>query len=359
MRPSRGKADPVLVAARLAELLPARPPDAAPSPFDVYRDRWAQFAGLPDDPLAHPEVLDDAAITAALLAATEQLGFDFTTAAGDDEFVRDEAGRFAPKGGGGGGPGEAPVPDIAVEQPEVTSGIPPGMDRVADRLDPGAGRSRVKESMRVGIDAVTQLHGVRPDALTPELTQFSSIRAGGHYRWETSIRDGQIVRGEIGLSGNHPNNREGAGAFNMTHEVGHWLDQQSMGDSDRSFASAAGGSAPVVMPDGSVTRERQYPDDTPAHWRSFFDAVDQSGVWEKLAGSNAGVQERVYLRNNAEVFARAYSQYVATTDDRVYDSMLAWQWSDQTAVGAQWDPDAFGPVADAVEGVLRGEGLMS
>lgn len=112
---------------------------------------------------------------------------------------------------------------------------------------------------------------------------------------------------------------------------------------------------------------------TPPHWETFWSAVAQSrwfGVTHSIYSmlKSSGMERELigqleYLLHPAEMWARAYSQYIAgrSGSDLLARELLAiptYGNLGNAMLGVQWEDDDFRNVGAAVEAVLRAEGLM-
>jgi len=198
----------------------------------------------------------------------------------------------------------------------------------------------VTGSIQEAVQAIDSVHGV-PVGMSPlslELTNARS-RAGSFRYWERKLR----ISRQWG-------DREG---FTTIHEFGHALDYDVL-DSERKWASTA---APIL-------------DD----WRS---AVSNSravkGLEQLLRTPSVQVTlpnnepfryttDRKYIRyllQNNEIFARSYTQYIATKSANPH--LVAWVKQERGAgamAGSElyypnfWDDDDFAPIIKAFDNLF-------
>jgi SPP1 gp7 family putative phage head morphogenesis protein len=115
------------------------------------------------------------------------------------------------------------------------------------------------------------------------------------------------------------------------HEAGHFLDHQAF--SPGKFAS-----------------------ETNAKFAAWRDAIDKSAALADL--DNASVSGKSYWKSRRELWARSYSQFIATKsgDQRMLAELKAIR--EGHAPWRQWADDDFKPIAKAIEEILKGEGWM-
>lgn len=362
-----------------------------------------------DAPASETPKPKSAGVSAALASARDLLDrLAHRGAVDPDDIERDDHGRFAAHGGGGGDVAEnmaeikAEVPgqggfDFGA-QPEPTPEPEPEPVHVPDPADPANytgnpedwttgprpaegtlamtsgvktptersrdGRSEFGREIRGAVAALGELHGLRADARPVSLKVAEGSFAGA-YASRSYAATGEFVSHSIAINPFVELTLRGGGPFAAAHEIGHYVAQCSMEGPNltdfRKDASEVYGGTPPTSAGGS----RSYPDDAPQHWRDFFDAIDRTGAEQRRGDSTESVvaNNRGYLRSNAEVWARAYSQWTATQDPTIGASFQAAQdsghWIAQPDNGASWhDHEMSTEVGPAVEGVLRAEGLM-
>lgn len=226
-------------------------------------------------------------------------------------------------------------------------------------LGPGA---RTTKAVRTAMDAIDQVHA-SPASLTDLLEdgaqmtvkQTSGDQTLGVYRFVNS--DGRPV--EFGLSTGGPAEAQ---AFNMTHEFGHFFDHQDFGN--------AGTFSTFSPTDRAV-------------WDEFWDVIDGTDSIQHLARMRnpSDVAYRTfeieidgrtvnfrppanhlrYLADRREIFARAYSQWIAheTQNPILRAGLDAMRGNPiDRALRSQWDDDEFEDVARAFRKLFRHYGLI-
>ena len=122
-------------------------------------------------------------------------------------------------------------------------------------------------------------------------------------------------------------------AVQQAHEVGHWLDRVGM--SPGRFVPA---SHTALMDD-------------------VMKAIRSSDAFSRLSASGLHPQDRKYLLRPTELWARAYSQYIAeeTGDQEMLDQIALWRAG--KAAGrhplGQWESLDFAPIRDEISKLMR------
>lgn len=122
--------------------------------------------------------------------------------------------------------------------------------------------------------------------------------------------------------------------FSFLHEVGHRIDFD-------------------VTTRDYVTNRYQPTGDVGAALEKFRGAVEESGIIGELRENHVPDGWRTYALQKHEVWARAYSQWMGDKLGVSGAGNLR-----KKDIGFQWPDETFGPVGEAVEGVLRARGLM-
>lgn len=198
-------------------------------------------------------------------------------------------------------------------------------------------QSRVGKGARAAMAAIDKVHG-DGDLRPLPMVQNNSRNAMGAYRYRVG-RDGQ------GLGGDPVDMRVSAAftrghAFTVAHEVGHWLDHQVIGPRNR------WGSRDAAAGDG-----------TPAQ-SALHAAIQQSAAVGYLRTMSLSRDSRAYLLDDRELFARAYSQYVA---ERSGDPDLLAGLEDTRGgpIPYQWSEADFAPIASAMDDLMVELGWMT
>lgn len=218
---------------------------------------------------------------------------------------RDRRGRWVSTGGGSG-EGLFVVPALGAGLP--TAGP---MAEIADEIH--------RERIQTAIGAVSKVHNVKNVAAVTIMAE--SRRNAPHpdaLGWYNPRQPGMI--------GTRFADNPDAEAV-IVHEFGHMLDYQEFGTGGA--ASRAGGMSGVMDAISSSKAS--------ARWRSIADA-----------DTNA------YINDPSEVFARAYTQWVAT---RSGDSKLLGALGRDAA--EHWEADDFEPVGKAMDEFFEGQGLLN
>jgi hypothetical protein len=222
--------------------------------------------------------------------------------------------------GAGGGPAGTPVSKALTHDP----------------LHPPIIATTLAETMAV-IDAV---HG---DGDLPTIPVRLGGNTAGVYNY-TVAPDGRKVAREIGVS---PGLAMGSPHWALTHEVGHLLDQQGFG----------GGK-------GWSSRHDPHP-----AWQAFRDAVDASPTIQHLRALHTGKAQLPgqgksllqqgkyvdYLLKPEEVFARAYTQWIAVKAN--HKGMLG--VINKTTSGPipmHWPKSEWGPIGAALDALFAAKG---
>lgn len=282
-----------------AESLGLIQPGETPTPIDLsFNDRLeASTRGLDSDILGSLES-----------AFGKQVTIDGDSARWNDGFQ----------------PEESVVPDIgntSEDAPIRTLPVSDAIDLTNTRL-PGIMQQEV-------VEALKSIDMVHDDGALPRLP-IKRAPVAADYEAAYFHRSTQALRLEI-------NGRTQFGRHAAVHEIGHFIDQQGLGDGV--FASA------------------ESPD--LAAWR---DAVDQSQAVRALrltfaatSGRNANLE---YLLRYNEIFARAYSQWITMeSGDRVLAEQLT-QIRSVMRNNAFWTDEDFKPIAKAFEDAFKAKGWL-
>jgi hypothetical protein len=226
-------------------------------------------------------------------------------------------------------PAPAPAPKPATPEAHASPGGTPVSQ--AFRLASG----RVYQVGMMTLQAIDAVHGdgrlpkipINPTRKTKDGVGF--YRAYGHAPHDILINP----------QSNNPH-------IYLTHEIGHFLDHQAMGGGGQ-FASEL------------------HPD-----FQDFRDAVAQTESIQQLHhlksapqipgfGRNAKAPREYisYLLQRREIWARAYSQYIAirSGDPRMLAELRRLQ-NDKSPMKMQWDDADFEPVAAAIDKILEKKG---
>ena len=233
---------------------------------------------------------------------------------------------------------------------------------VTTRSSRGVGRpvspnSAVPKAVRSALAQIDSVHTVPSLGAKIDVWQTSGQRAAGSFHMALTGSESGVARG-ISVSA------VGQGQeFAFTHEVGHFIDFGDFGEGGK-FTTTGG----INM----LTR-----DTTNVTMRAFFDAVDNSQAWLRLEEMrrNPGafthtvtstgqtvrwaVDPKVvrYLQQPEEVFARAYSQWIAerTGDPAMLRGLARFQ---QSPYPFQWSSEDFTEIAAALEDLFAKAGML-
>lgn len=176
------------------------------------------------------------------------------------------------------------------------------------------GKSEASTEFRAAIEIIDRLHG---DGALPVIPMrvSSGSRVVGGYGLDGFIR--------VSKNGDHMR-------LTAAHEIGHFLDHRGWGNIER-------------MSSGSEAAAKA--------WRDAVNASPSIQRLRELASSSGGQYVR-YLLSVPEIWARSYSQWVATrSKDPVMLSQVAKIRAHRTEAGrlAHWGVDEFEPIAKAID----------
>lgn len=204
------------------------------------------------------------------------------------------------------------------------SRIPPGLPLVSDAVDLN-GAKRMTAPARTALDAINQVHG------DGTIESFPVVSGAGRAEGVTSVvrRLGskRLAIQHVGLNGSGISPE-----FTMVHEVAHVLDIGPLGGYAAMATHTAGSPLQPIL---EAIRK------TAAHAQLTQLAKQYSEV-------------RNYLLTPHELFARAYSQWVAirSQDPKLMSGLEAFR-NLKTSVPYQWADADFSPVADAFDAAFK------
>jgi hypothetical protein len=179
--------------------------------------------------------------------------------------------------------------------------------------------------MKEVLGAIDAIHGDGPLQPIPINNAVQRGSLGSYYRHNVG---GQSVAFQISVRRNLGN--EGELAF--AHEIGHWIDHIGI-ESEGLYAS----------------------ENSPALY-DLMRAIRGSGAIKKVnAAPEISIKYRNYLTSGREMFARAYSQFIAEESARpsMLDSLKQWSGREQ------WESDDFAPIRDEFRKLFRSLGWMT
>jgi SPP1 gp7 family putative phage head morphogenesis protein len=194
------------------------------------------------------------------------------------------------------------------------------------------------DRLKAAVKAINQVHG---DGDLPEIPVNVTSARNRHGAYWSGRRGGLWQAGKITInrSGGHPE-------FTLAHEVGHFLDQQAIGER-KGFASIA---------DRRFEQFRQ----VAARSRAIQELENQYKTPSLTTRSGVKFptprKHLLYLLSREEVWARAYAQYIAlrSSNPAMKAGLKAILESDHPSTAAsQWTNDDFAPVAEAIEALLK------
>jgi len=201
----------------------------------------------------------------------------------------------------------------------------PGVPSVRDRLevDPAKAKSQRIAALEA-IRAIERVHGVRIRPTIP--VHETDAPYQGQFVCDPKDRTKPLG---INLSKRHPDKWQ---ALTMVHEVGHFIDHSGLSNS------------PARLQDHETVQEQ-----TPEMW-AVMEAIRHSPTYLSL---------NPYLKNKRELWARAYSQYIAwrsgsSTLKAQLDKILTHDRGDIRV--RQWPYDEFAPIATEIDRLLMAKG---
>lgn len=192
-------------------------------------------------------------------------------------------------------------------------------------------RSTVGRATREALESIERVHDIPNGMPAIRVTNRHTKNSLGHFKWTQS---GRAVEINVRTTGS-------GHASTFAHEFGHFLDHQGFG--------SAGG----FMSDKP----------SPAMKR-VLDAINNSRSTQLLRDA-AKIDRRTanyvkYATAPAEMWARAYAQWVATTSNNtsMLQELMRWRTLKGADRFSQWDSNEFEPIRAAIDALMREEGLM-
>lgn len=210
-------------------------------------------------------------------------------------------------------------------------------------LEPGP-RSKLGKSLRHTLEMIEKTHG--DGVLTNIPVQQSSGKSTlGAFRY---YRGGQPVRIQVSKNSPYPE-------LTFAHEVGHFLDYQGVGTLGR-YASES--DARLEPWRDAVANSRAVNELQELLQKGTVRVTDENGV---PSGYTVNKRHVRYLLQKRELWARAYSQYVATRQrDPVTLEQLAFvKGRSNRYAASQWDDDDFEPIAAEMDRLFERLGWIS
>jgi hypothetical protein len=233
--------------------------------------------------------------------------------------------------------------------PKAPAAPPPRMDPTSIVEITKGLRGDARLGVNEGLKAMSSVHQVPVHQLkVPVVTDSKSRSTMGYYQY----RAGQPVK--IGMNSKYGSHH----SMTFVHEMGHLIDHQFIGPTPGTYGIKQGiiqGNNPLI-------------DD-------FFNAITNSHLYDDIQTMmiKGEIQRSYgqYLVSPEELWARAYAQYIATKSGNpvmLADLAKAATPSTKTVTGSsgitysrapqQWDAADFGPISDAIEALLKDNGMM-
>lgn len=273
----------------------------------------------------------------------------------DDDTPLDLDGRQT-----GGPPREQGIVDLVAEPDLAPAGpgpaIPAGGRAVGDALASDGMLPTWATGPRDHVAGVIDsLHGDGVLSDLPIRSIPDGDSAGGHFM------PGQGSGLEIALNRAWTND-EGLAEFGLAHEVGHWLDFEALGPQSRAVDEAVDLAWGTVVPDRPLNAVMRA-------IRGSAAAQDvKAGIARYAALADTDTANRAqwmgyaryadYLNDPRELWARAYSQWVATRsqDPVLLAGLRRFTASQLPSMPAQWTDDDFAPIGDAIDQLMAAYG---
>lgn len=229
-------------------------------------------------------------------------------------------------------PPPANVPATAPAQPATlaTVGGPAG-SKVSDKVNFGAitgPQTSVRQKWENVVNRIDSIHGDGPLPTAPVLHQTN---ARGTVNGQFTRYNNEIITF-----------KEDQIPLTLTHEIGHWIDYRGFRD----------------IPEGEppMKGNKVFASYSPL-FKQFIKIAKNSNKYQEIQFANLTRKSKQYLLSNHEIFARAYSQYIAVKSNDA--EMLAVLKSRQgkSANGqpfpTQWDDDDFIPLFNEIENIFK------
>lgn len=242
--------------------------------------------------------------------------------------------------------GSPPVPPPAVAAEAPVPPAPPPLPTVQDALElelrtrTRAQRTRLAE-LTSGLEAISRVH--RTGALPRIPLQDKGLRGGTLGRYNYSAAG--PVRIIISPKSPHPR-------LTLAHEVGHYLDNTALNTSGSRLAFGSARN-PDMKPLMTAIKESK-------HYKTLDAVRVNKGAYIAPDGRVLRYESGSirYLMSDEELFARAYSQFIAeeSGDQGLMDELNA-------AIGTpfiptQWNHEDFAPVRAAFRALFKKAGWM-
>lgn len=208
------------------------------------------------------------------------------------------------------------VSDVGQNAPDATPAA--DLARAGELLNPRI-TGELKKEIDLGIAAIEKVHDLPADMGKLDVLRYSGNREGG-YRYRAP-RAGIRARNEaVDIQ---VNGKAVDPAGTLTHEVGHWIDDQGIG---KTLGTPGGASEAPNLADlaelkraiedtAAYDRLLELRDSPTAKVKVTVRVRDNEGVHETELERAPDRQHVRYLLTPEELFARAYSQWIATRSE--------------------------------------------
>jgi hypothetical protein len=212
---------------------------------------------------------------------------------------------------------------------------------VSDALTHLPQRGVMAEPVREALAAIDSVHGDGTLDKLPVQVNSSEMTLGAYVH---NGRTGAGIELRISRSGDRP-------LSTLAHEVGHWLDQQMLHvGMPRTPDSALSTSEAAQAVRAAIANSRA---------ARQMSALRQHKGWYDFDGDRIFLDRRYidYLAHDAEFWARAYAQYIATRSGsaRMLAEIAALR---EGLYPLAWAADDFEPIAAAIDALLAEKGWL-
>lgn len=191
----------------------------------------------------------------------------------------------------------------------------------------------IEKGARGGLDAIDSVHGI--EGLPPlDITAITG-NSNGKYKW---YEDGKPVGIGINSKGDHQE-------MTTAHEIGHFIDHQALGQAG-SFASEDKNSEAGQIV-AALRNTESYKN------VGVIETTMPNGITYEARMSRSDV---AYYRKPIEVFARAYSQYIAVRSQNP-EMLRHLEESRNKGYKILWTDEEFEPIAKQFDAMFEGKGL--
>jgi len=239
----------------------------------------------------------------------------------------------------------APVPQASPARKRATkkattqtpqTSIPTGTaSKVSEKISFGSiigNEKEVKKKWESVVKTIDSVHGDGPLPTAPVRHVDSSGRTNGQYR----RFDNEIVT-----------YKEDSIPLTLTHEIGHWIDYRGF----RGLPDA----------DPPMTGNKVFASHSPL-FKKFIKAAKNTEKIKAITNAGLTTKSKSYLKSNHEIFARAYSQYIAvkSKNPEMLADLKTRQGKPENGkpYPVQWDDDDFIPLYNEIETIFKQIGWL-